>query len=33
MLKEIKFGFRTRQGTLITNPNKPNQDSYLVNSN
>jgi len=26
----IKYGFRTRQGKLITNPNKPNQDSYLI---
>lgn len=32
-MKQIKYAFRTRQGTLITNPNKPNQDSYLIKSN
>lgn len=26
----IKYGVRTRQGKLATNPNKPNQDSYLI---
>ena len=27
---KLHIGERTRQGVLISNPSKPNQDSYLV---
>jgi hypothetical protein len=26
----IRYGVRTRQGKVVTNPDKPNQDSYLI---
>lgn len=27
---KIRIGHRTRQGVLISNPSKPNQDSYVI---